>query len=143
MGEAIAFAAPRAEEMTRTISNLAGAGIAGLAEGLIVRIAPQMGAAAPVLTWGALIGTPMLGTLGALFTRGMLGNVFQGVAAGGVGVLAYSLPEMIAPVGRRGRTPTPGQGQLGAGSQVKLLPGAAGAAQRAQQAAAVRSSVEF
>ena len=130
MAEAIAIAAPRAEEMTRTLSSVAGAGIAGLAEGIIVRVAPQMGAAAPVLTWGALIGTPMLGVLGALFTRGMLGNVFQGVAAGGIGVLAYSLPEMIAPVGRRARTPTPGQ--LGPGSQVKLLPGAAGAAQRAQ-----------
>lgn len=129
MAEAIAFAAPRTEEMTRTLSSVAGAGIAGLAEGIIVRVAPKMGAAAPVLTWGALIGTPMLGTLGALFTRGMLGNVFQGVAAAGIGVLAYSLPEMIAPVGRRARTPP---GQLGPGSQVKLLPGAAGAAQRAQ-----------
>lgn len=142
MAEAIAIAAPRAEEMTRTLSSVAGAGIAGLAEGIIVRVAPQMGAAAPVLTWGALIGTPMLGVLGALFTRGMLGNVFQGVAAGGIGVLAYSLPEMIAPVAGRRRTPA-SPGQLGPGSQVKLLPGAVGAAQRSQQAVGVRSSVEF
>ena len=125
MAEAIAFAAPRAEEMTETLSGVAGAGIAGLAEGIIVRVAPQMGAAAPVLTWGALIGTPMLGILGALFTRGMLGNVFQGVACGGIGVLAYSLPEMIAPVGRKAP-------QVAAGSNVKQLGAGASAAQRAQ-----------
>jgi len=141
VAEAIAFAAPRTEEMTKTLSGVAGAGIAGLAEGIIVRVAPQMGAAAPVLTWGALIGTPMLGVLGSLFTRGMLGNVFQGVAAGGIGVLAYSLPEMIAPVGRRARNPA--QGQLPAGGGVKQLPAGASAAQRVQQAVGVRSSVEF
>jgi len=140
VAEAIAFAAPRTEEMTRTLAGVAGAGIAGLAEGILVRVAPQMGAAAPVLTWGALIGTPMLGTLGALFTRGMLGQVFQGVACGGIGVLAYSLPEMIAPTAGRRRTPA-SPGQLPAGSQVKQLPAGSGAAQRA--AAAVRSSVEF
>ncbi len=141
MAEAIAFAAPRTEEMTKTLSGVAGAGIAGLAEGIIVRVAPQMGAAAPVLTWGALIGTPMVGVLGSLFTRGMLGNVFQGVACGGIGVLAYSLPEMIAPVG--GRRGSPARGQLPAGNPVKQLPAGASAAQRAQQAVAARSSVEF
>ena len=82
MAEAIAFAAPRTEEMTKTLSGVAGAGIAGLADGIIVRVAPQMGAAAPGLAWGALIGTPMVGVLGSLFTRGRLGNVFQGVACG-------------------------------------------------------------
>lgn len=99
---AIAIAAPRAEEVTRTVSMAAGAGITGLAEGMIVRIAPQMGAAAPVLTWGALIGVPTFGIFGALFTRGVLGDVLTGVAAGGIGVLGYSLPELISPtVGRR------------------------------------------
>ena len=128
--QAIAIAAPRAEEMTRTLAGVAGAGIAGLAEGIIVRVAPKMGAAAPVLTWGALIGTPMVGVLGSLFTRGALGDVLQGVAAGGIGVLAYSLPAMLSPVGRR----APAPGQIGGGSPVKLLGGGASAAQRAQQA---------
>ena len=136
--EAIAFAAPRAEDVTRTVSSLAGAGIAGLAEGIIVRVAPQMGAAAPVLTWGALIGTPMLGALGALFTRGLLSNVLEGVAAGGVGVLAYSMPELIAPTAGRRRTPA-APGQLPPGSQVKQLPGGASAAQRAQQSVGAMS----
>lgn len=137
---AIAIAAPRAEEVTRTVSGMAGAGITGLAEGMIVRIAPKMGAAAPVLTWGALIGTPVLGTLGALFTRGILGDVFQGVAAAGVGILGYSLPELVAPTaGRRaGGSPT----QLGGGAPVKQLPAGAGAApQRA--ASMARSVIEF
>lgn len=127
MGQAIAIAAPRTEEVTRTVSMAAGAGITGLAEGMIVRIAPQMGAAAPVLTWGALIGVPTFGIFGALFTRGILGDVLTGVAAGGIGVLGYSIPEMISPtVGRRA---------ISRGSNpVKLL--AAGIPQRVQALAA-------
>ncbi|MBA7627912.1 hypothetical protein ES703_35381 [subsurface metagenome] len=126
MAQAIAIAAPRTEDVTRTVSMAAGAGITGLAEGMIVRIAPQMGAAAPVLTWGALIGVPTFGIFGALFTRGILGDVLTGVAAGGIGVLGYSLPEMISPtVGRRA---------VSRGNPVKLL--AAGIPQRVQALAA-------
>lgn len=138
MAQAIAIAAPRAEELTSTITGLAGAGFTGVAEGLIVRIAPKMGAAAPMLTWGALIGTPVVGTLGALFTRGMLSNMFMGVAAAGAGILGYSLPELIAPtVGRRAPAT-----QLGGATSVKQLPaGTAGVAARA--AAGARSVVEF
>jgi len=143
MPQAIAIAAPRAEEVTRTVSMAAGAGLTGLCEGMIVRIAPQMGAAAPVLTWGALIGVPTIGIFGALFTRGILGDVLTGVAAGGIGVLGYSLPEMIAPtVGRRAGSPT----QLGGGAPVKLLPaGIAGAPARAaaKVAAGARSVIEI
>ena len=130
--EAIAIAAPRTEEVTRTMAIGTGAGITGLFQGVIVRVAPQMGAAAPMLTWGSLIGAPTLGIFGALFTRGMLGNVFQGVAAGGIGVLCYSLPELISPtVGRRA---------IAGGGGVKLLgAGIAGAPARA--AAAVGAQV--
>ncbi|GAI84817.1 unnamed protein product [marine sediment metagenome] len=141
MPGAIAIAAPRAEEVTTTVSMAAGAGLTGLCEGMVVRIAPQMGAAAPVLTWGALIGVPTLGIFGALFTRGILGDVLAGVAAGGIGVLGYSLPEMISPtVGRRAGSPA----QVG-GAPVKLLPaGVAGApARAAAKAAGVRSVIEF
>lgn len=139
MEKALAIAAPTGAEVTKTVSVAAGAGLTGLCEGMIVRIAPQMGAAAPVLTWGALIGTPVIGVFGALFTRGILGDVFTGVAAGGIGVLGYSLPEMISPtVGRRAAS----SAQLGGGAPVKLLPaGVAGAPARA--AAAVKSSIEF
>ena len=141
MAEPIAIAAPRAEEVTQTVSVAAGAGLTGLCEGMIVRIAPQMGAAAPVLTWGALIGVPTIGIFGALFTRGVLGDVLTGVAAGGIGVLGYSLPEMISPtVGRRAAAPA------GGGAPVKLLPaGVAGAPARAaaKAAAGSRSVLEF
>jgi len=140
---AIAIAAPTTTEVTRTVSMAAGAGITGLAEGMIVRIAPKMGAAAPVLTWGALIGVPTIGIFGALFTRGVLGDVLTGVAAGGIGILGYSLPEMISPtVGRRATSPT----QVGGGAPVKLLPaGVAGAPARAaaKAAAGARSVLEF
>jgi len=137
--EAIAFAAPRAEEMTRLVTAGAGAGITGAVEGVIVKMAPALGALEPVFTWGALLGVPAMAAAGALFTRGMLGDLFQGMACGGLGVVGYSLPEMLAPItGRK----APGQGQLGAGAGVKQLPaGPLGAPARAQ--AAVRSSVEF
>ena len=140
MAQEIAFAAPRAEEMTKVIAGLGGAGITGIVEGVIVKMAPQMGAAAPILTWGTTLGVPLLGTFGALFTRGMLGDLFQGVATGGVAVLGYTLPEMIAPaVGRRAPQ---GGGQLTPGAGVKqLAAGAVGAPQRAQ--AGARSVVEF
>ncbi len=136
--EAIAFAAPRAEEMTKLAAGLGGAGIAGVVGGVVVRMAPQLGAAGPILTWGTLLGMPLVGVAGALFTRGILGDVFQGVAAGGVYGLAYSLPAILLPAaGRR----NPG----GGGSDVKLL--GAGALQRQQEAAArslgVKSSLEF
>ena len=137
--EVIAFAAPRAEEMTKLAAGLGGAGIAGVVGGVVVRMAPQLGAAGPILTWGTLLGMPLVGVAGALFTRGMLGDVFQGVAAGGVYGLAYSLPAILLPAaaGRR----SVGQGDGG----VKLL--GQGAAQRAQEAAArslgARVGLEF
>lgn len=139
MPDAIAFAAPRAEEMTRVAAAGAGAGITGVVEGVIVKMAPELGAAQPILTWGALIGVPVLGLAGAMFTRGLLGDLFAGVACGGLGVVGYSLPEMIAPA--LGRRTQGGGGQLSPGGGVKQLPAGAGAPQRAQ--AAARVGLEF
>ena len=139
--QAVAFAPPGTEEMTETAIGLGGAGITGIAEGVIIRMAPQLGALQPILTWGTLLGVPLVGAGGALFTRGMIGDLFKGVAAAGVGILGYSLPALVLP--GVGKKPGGGQGQdlLGGGTGVKLLPQGAGAAQRAQ--AQVRSSVEF
>ncbi|MBA7485576.1 hypothetical protein ES704_01615 [subsurface metagenome] len=138
MPEAIAFAAPRTEDMTKAVSAGVGAGIAGVVEGVVVKMAPEMGAAAPILTWGTLLGWPLLGGLGALVTRGMLGDLFQGIACGGVGILGYSLPEMLIPI--TGRRVAGGQRQIAAGG-VKQLPPGLSVAQRAQ--VATRSSLEF
>ena len=145
--QAIAFAPPGTEEMTEVVAGVGGAGITGVVEGVIVKMAPQMGAAAPILTWGTLLGVPLVGVGGALFSRGMIGDLFKGVAAGGCAILGYSLPAMLVPemFGRRQLT----QEQIAAlraGAEVKLL-GVGNAAQRAQEAAAraagVKSSVEF
>ena len=137
MAEAIAFGAPRAEEMTKAVTAGAGAGITGVVEGVIIKMAPDLGAAQPILTWGALLGVPLMGAMGALFTRGMLGDLFTGVACGGLGIVGYSLPEMLAPVtGRR----SSGGNQIGSGSGVKQL--GMGSAQRTQQSAA-RVGIEF
>lgn len=95
--EAIAFGAPGAEEMTKTVTGIAGAGVAGVVEGTVVMFSKQMGALEPILTWAALLGVPAVGLAGALFTRGMLGDLSMGVAAGGTAVLGYSLPAMLAP----------------------------------------------
>ncbi len=137
-GQEIAFAAPRTEELTKVAAGVGGAGVAGVVGGVVVRLAPQLGAAGPILTWGTLLGMPLVGVAGALFTRGILGDVFQGVAAGGVYGLAYSLPAILLPAA--GRKPL-GQGDR----DVKLL--GAGAAQRQQEAAAkalgVKSTLEF
>lgn len=131
--EAIAFAAPRTEEMTRTVVGVGAALATGLGGGLMAKIAPQFGVVAPILTWGALLVTPVVGAFGALFTRGILADACFGIAAGGAGALGYCVPALLPELGleRRAR----GGGQLTAEQRerVKLLPrGPAFAPQRAQ-----------
>ena len=129
----LAFAAPGTEEMMGVAVVGGSAGITGVVEGVVVKMAPQMGAAAPVLTWGTTLGVPLGGALGALFTRGLISEAFKGIAAGGLAMLGFTLPEMLMPGEERGRT----REQVGQGRDVKLLGrGAADAAQRAQEAAA-------
>ena len=139
-----AFAAPRGEEMTKAMVGVAGGGVAGVVEGTVVMFSKKMGALEPFLSWGALLGMPVLGIAGALFTRGMIGDLSMGVAAGGTAVLGYSLPAMVAPELFERKAPA-GGGLLGAGNAVKLLgAGPAAAANAAARAAAgVRSSLEF
>jgi len=141
MGQEIAFAAPRTEEMTRTVVG-AGAGLAtGGVVGVMAKIAPEFGVVSPILTWGSLLIAPVLGVFGALFTRGMLSDACLGVAAGGAGALGYCVPGLLPELGIARRSQ--GQGQLGAGSGVKQLSaGPLGAPQRAQQAAA-KVGLEF
>ena len=147
--EAIAFAAPRAEEMTKTVAGVAAAGITGVAEGGAVMLAKGMGALEPIISWLVLLGAPAVGVAGSLFTRGLIGDVCQGVAAGGTAILGYSLPAMIAPeiFGRKAPLSAEQRAALAAGNSVKLLgAGPAAAAEAAAKAAAkagVRSSVEF
>jgi len=139
MAEAIAIRAPTGVEVTESVTSMGAAGITGLAEGLAVRLAARVpGTAGTMLSWGSLIGIPIGGVIGALFTRGMLGDAMKGIAAAGFGILGYSLPELISPTARKVRTPT---SQLGGGAPVKEI--TAGAAQRAQQAVRARSTVEF
>ena len=141
MAQELAFGTPRTEEMTEVAVGMGSAGVAGLAEGVIVKFAPGLGALEPVFTWGTLIGFPLVGALGSLFTRGMISGVFKGIAAGGAAILGYSLPALVAPF-----MPTEGRGgarQLGGGSGVKQLSsGMANAPQRAQSQASL-SSLEF
>ena len=138
MGQELAFAAPRGEEMTKVAVGVAGAGITGVVAGTSVMFAKGMGALEPVISWGVLLGAPAVGVAGALFTRGMIGDVMQGVAAGGTAILGYSLPAMIAPEIFGRRAPA----QLGGGNAVKQLgQGAAVAAGAAARAA--RVGLEF
>lgn len=145
MAGELALAAPKMEEMTKVAIGMGVGGVTGLAEGVIISMAPALGAMQPVLTWGTLLGVPLIGAAGALFTRGMIGDVFQGVAAGGSAILGYSLPALLKPylpTGAQGGGGGQGARQVGSGQGVKQLPaGPAGAPQRAQQMA--RAGMEF
>ena len=137
MAQELAFRTPRAEEMTEVAIGMGSAGVTGLAEGVVIKFAPGMGALEPVFTWGTLLGVPLVGAVGALFTRGMISGLFKGVAAGGAAILGYSLPAIVAPF-----MPTEARRQLaGAGGMKQLPPGMANAPQRAQSQA--RVGLEF
>jgi hypothetical protein len=129
------LARPSAMEMTETMASMVGAGIGGVIEGVLVKTSSRFGAAAPYLTWGVLIGTPVVGVLGALFLKGMMGQFMHGVGAAGAGILGYTIPELISPSSARRVTR-----QIETGD-VKLLGTRNAAALRAQ--AGVRSSIEF
>jgi len=134
--EAIAFAAPRTEEMTRTAIGV-GVGFAtGVVQGVVAKFAPQFGALAKYLTWGSLIATPLVGVAGALFTRGYASDALIGVAAGSSAVLGYTIPGMVE-VGMAQRALTAEQrAALAAGRGVKQLPPGAAFAPQRQQALA-------
>ncbi|GAI88846.1 unnamed protein product, partial [marine sediment metagenome] len=137
--------APRTEEMTRVAIIGAGAGVTGAVQGVVVKVAPQLGALEPIFTWGTLLGIPAAGAALALFTRGMLSDLGLGIAAGGAGVVGYSLPELMAPItGRktRGELTAEQRAALASGQGVKQLGAGLGdAARRAQSAA--RVGIEF
>ena len=132
----LAFAAPGTEEMMEVGVGGGSAVITGVVEGVVVKMAPQMGAAAPILSWGTLLGVPTLGVAGALFTRGLISDVCKGIATGGLAILGYSLPAMLAPemFGRKTTKLTAEQlAALAAGKDVKqLTTGLLNAPQRAQ-----------
>ncbi len=137
MAEAMAFAAPRPEEITELAIGM-GSGIAtGLVEGFMISMAPKLGTAAPLITWGTLVAVPIVGAAGALFTRGMIGDLFKGVAAGGAAILGYSIPALVAPLtGKQA-------GGGGGGPGVKQLPAGQPGSVIQQQQAALRSVLEF
>lgn len=131
--EGIAFGTPKAEEMTKAAIGIGGAVVTGLAEGVIIKMAPGLGALQPILTWGTLLGVPLLGVAGALFMRGMIGDLFMGVASGGSAILGYSLPALVAPFMPATKGQAGAQQQLSGQRSVKQLSaGPASAPQRAQ-----------
>ena len=133
-----AISAPTTEELTKTGVGVVGAGLAGVVEGVIVKMAPQLGALETPFTWATLLGIPVVGIAGALTMKGMIGDLFQGVAAGGTAIAAYVLPAMVIPEGLFGkrRTTTGDVKQLGMGNNPLNAP------QQAQRAAA-KTGIEF
>ncbi|MBA7674194.1 hypothetical protein ES703_82401 [subsurface metagenome] len=137
-----AIAAPTTEEITRVGVLGIGAGITGAVEGVIISMAPKLGALEPIASWGALLGVPAVGVAGALLTKGILSDLSLGIAAGGAAILGYTMPAMLQEFTLH-RAPANSQGQLNAGQGVKQLSaGPLGAPARAQ-AAGARSVVEF
>ena len=142
MAQELAFAAPRAEEMTEiAVGAVAGVGT-GIVQGIVAKFAPQFGAISPFLTWGSLIATPLIGVAGALFTRGMISDAFMGVAAGSSGVLGYSVPGLLPELGLGRGQLTAEQRALAAGRGVKQLPAGSQFAPQRQQALA-KVGLEF
>jgi len=130
-----AIAAPRAEEMTKVVTVGLGAGLAGAVTGVIVKMSPALGTLEPIFKWGTLLGIPAVGAVGALFSRGMISDFSLGVAAGGLGIMGYVMPEMLAPLtGRRA---------LGGNGAVKLIGSGAGSALNRAQAVGARVGLEF
>lgn len=138
MAQELAFAAPGTEEITKTITGMAGAGVAGVLEGVVVKMTPELGPLAIPLTWGTLLGVPLVGAAGALFSKGMIGDLFQGVALGGTAIAAYVLPSMLMPemFGKKSSA------SLTGGNVKQLNAGPLGAPQMAQNIAA-RAGLEF
>ncbi len=136
MAKEFALAAPTTEEMTGVAMGIAGAGVAGLVEGVVTMMAPRTGALAPFLSWGTLIGMPLVGAAGALFTGGLAADLFKGVASGGAAILGFTLPAMVIP--GTARRPGSGGNPGNASRDVKLLGQGQGqgAPQDAQRAAA-------
>lgn len=119
-----AIAAPTTEELTRTGIGMAGGAVAGVVEGIVIKMAPQLGVLETPLTWATLLGVPLVGAAGALFTKGMLGDLFQGIAAFGTGYAASVIPAMIMPeglFGKKGNLTAEQRAALAAGRDVKRL----------------------
>ncbi len=147
MAQGFEFAAPTTEEMTRVAAVGVGAGVTGAVEGVIVSMAPKLGAMEPLLTWGALLGVPAVGAAGALMTKGILADLSMGIAAGGAGILGYTLPAMLQAFtarkpADRAKLTAEQRAALATGGDVKLLNAGLNAARLAQEAGA-RSVLEF
>jgi len=144
MAQEFAIAAPGTEEMMETGAGLAGAGIAGVLEGVAINMSAQLGALETPFTWATLLGLPLLGVAGALFTKGIVGNLLQGVAAGGTAIAAYVLPAMLIPEGLFGKKGNLTAEQRAiAAAKVKLLTEGPGAAARRAQMAGAKIGIDF
>lgn len=133
----LAFAMPGTEEMTETALGVAGAAVTGIAEGMVIKMAPQMGALETPFTWATILGVPLVGVAGALLMKGMLGEICKGVAYAGTGYAASVLPAMVLPAAVGKKTPqltAEQRAALAAGRDVKQLPFRA--PQNAQEGAA-------
>ena len=142
MAGEIAFAMPRAEEVTSKVVGLGGAGIAGVIEGFVVKIAPNLGALELPVKWLTFIAVPLAGAAVALVTKGILSDLAFGGGCGGAGVFGFLLPELVAPItgakkgGGGGQLTPEQQAALAARRGVKQLPpGARFAPERAAMAA--------
>ncbi|MBA7703835.1 hypothetical protein ES703_112630 [subsurface metagenome] len=145
MAQELAFAAPTTEEMTRVGVVGVGAGFTGAVEGVIVSVAPKLGALELPFTWGTLLGVPAVGAAAALMTKGMLSDAGLGIAAGGLAILGYTMPAMLQEftlARGKGQLTAEQRAALAAGNVKQLGAGPLGAAARAQQAGA-RVGLEF
>ncbi len=141
MAQQFALATPTTEEMTRVgiVGGLAGA--TGAVEGIVLSMAPKLGALELPFTWGTMLGVPVIGAAVALMTKGMIGDAGLGIAAGGAAILGRELPIMLQEFTLA--KARPGGGLLGAGNPGTRLLGAGAGATAATQRAGARVGLEF
>jgi len=132
------------EKATEVGAELGGALVGGVIEGVVVKLAAGMkgSTAKKAVTWVTLVGVPVVGIAAALMTKGLVSKLTEGVAAGGVGILGYTLPAMISPAA--GATAGRGDGakQLGTQGIKQLGAGQRSIAETAQNLQA-RVGLEF
>jgi len=141
VAQQFALATPTTEEMTRVgiVGGLAGA--TGAVEGIVLSMAPKLGALELPFTWGTMLGVPVIGAAVALMTKGMIGDAGLGIAAGGAAILGRELPIMLQEFTLA--KARPGGGLLGAGNPGTRLLGAGAGATAATQRAGARVGLEF
>lgn len=108
--------AMRTERMTDVAIETGVAAVTGIAEAVVIRMGVGS-AAQSFVQWATLLGAPVIGLAGSFLSKGLMASAFEGMAAGGAGILGYYMVNTYYPAGGRAGARLPGMSvkQLQAG----------------------------